>query len=463
MVSNNNYLFIAAIVFIILISGCKDERAGSLKVSETNPRYFTNNTGKAIYLTGSHTWNNLVDMTSEIQPDKFDYDAYLSFLKKKNHNFFRLWKWDLLEWNTAANYKNGSVLQISIQPWERTGPGKAFDGQPKFDLTKFNQAYFDRLRDRVEQAGNMDIYVSIMLFEGWGLQFSHNAFVNHPFHPFNNINQIEIDTVKYPKGLSIYELVNDKITKLQEEYVIKVIETVGELDNVLYEISNENHPESTAWQYHMIRFIKKVEAEKGISHPVGMTFQYKGGSNQALFDSPADWISPYVDGGYDDNPPANTGKKVIISDTDHLWGIGGSSDWVWKSFLRGLNPIFMDPYNRKILDMGTGDEWQDSINLAMGYTKQYADKMDLIHMIPDVSVASSGYCLVNKGEEYLVYLPEGNAVELSMSDTYGTFSVEWFNPEDGTTVSSDPVLAGKTVTLPSPFSPNKSVVYLKRD
>ncbi len=33
---------------------------GPLTVCETNPRYFTDGSGKAVYLTGSHTWNNFL-------------------------------------------------------------------------------------------------------------------------------------------------------------------------------------------------------------------------------------------------------------------------------------------------------------------------------------------------------------------------------------------------------------------
>ena len=40
----------------------------------------------------------------------------------------------------------------------------------------------------------------------------------------------------------------------------------------------------------------------------------------------------------------NSGKKVTILDTDHLWGCGGNYQWVWKSFLQGYNTIFMDPW-----------------------------------------------------------------------------------------------------------------------
>lgn len=458
-----NILLSILITGIAVSMGCKSEPAGSLQLSETNPRYFTNNSGKAVYLTGSHTWNNLVDMTNASQPESFDYDAYLYFLKKYNHNFFRMWTWDLLTWNTKANFEGGSVLQIDLHPWERTGPGIATDGQLKFDLTKYNQAYFNRLRERIQRADEMDIYVAVMLFEGWGLQFSENALANHPFYPQNNMNEIEIDTAQYPRGLSIFELVDDKITKLQEEYITKVIETVGEFDNVLYEISNENHPASTEWQFHMIRFIKAVEAEKGFSHPVGMTYQYRGGSNQTLFDSPADWISPNNEGGYRDDPPVNSGEKVVLSDTDHLWGIGGSSQWVWKSFLRGLNPIFMDPYKRKVLDMGKGDAWQNSMNLAMGFTKEYADRMDLIYMVPDISIASSGYCLANIGNEYLVYIPEGITTQLDLTDAEGSFSVEWFNPEGGVKKTGESISGGEKITLEAPFKSNEAVVYLKKE
>ena len=34
---------------------------GPLRVNSANPRYFTDGSGKAIYLTGSHTWANLMD------------------------------------------------------------------------------------------------------------------------------------------------------------------------------------------------------------------------------------------------------------------------------------------------------------------------------------------------------------------------------------------------------------------
>jgi hypothetical protein len=435
---------------------------GPLRVSEENPGYFTDRSGKAVYLTGSHTWNNLVEMSAIPGQDPFDYDEYLDFLEAYNHNFFRLWAWDLLTWNTSANREeNSRTLSVYPQPWLRTGPGLALDGKPRFDLTAFNPEYFQRLGERVRKAADRHMYVSVMLFEGWGTQFSPGAYAEHPFHPSNNLQQLPLhpdDTL----GLPIYTLDHPEVTRLQEAYVRNVIETVNEYDNVLYEISNENHPGSTGWQYHMIRFIKQTESAMGRSHPVGMTFQYRGGSNQTLFDSPADWISPNPEGGYRDDPPASTGEKVIITDTDHLWGIGGNRQWVWISFFRGLNPIFMDPYQGKVLEKGARADWAEEIRTAMGVARQIAGRIDLIHAVPSGHLSSSGYCLAQQGREYLVYVPDDQPVTLDLGEARGTFRTVWISTLDGREEAGPDIEGGEQVTLSSPFREGEAVMHLKK-
>src|SRR5262245_32160320 len=164
---------------------------GPLRAHPDNPRYFADRTGKPVYLTGAHTWNNLIDMGPSDPPERFDYDAYLDFLQQHGHNFIRLWAWDSVTWDTRANRESTKnvVNNVAPQPWARTGPGMALDGKPKFDLNRFNEAYFQRLRDRVGAAGRRGIYVSVMLFEGWGMMHANRgrpapagwAWRGHPF------------------------------------------------------------------------------------------------------------------------------------------------------------------------------------------------------------------------------------------------------------------------------------------
>jgi hypothetical protein len=134
----------------------------------------------------------------------------------------------------------------------------------------------------------------------------------------------DADTNQDGSGAEAYDLSIPRITAYQEEFVRKVVDTVNDLDNVLYEIGNEGDFTSVRFQYHFIRFIKAYEAKQPKQHPVGMTavFNILQGNwttdNRALFESPADWISPGLD-PYKDNPPASDGGKVIIADVGHIW------------------------------------------------------------------------------------------------------------------------------------------------
>lgn len=429
---------------------------GPLRVCAANPRYFENAGGDVVLLTGSHVWNNLVDMGPSDPPPAFDFDEYLAWMTGYGHNFMRLWRWELTQWR----WKEVNAV-VAPHPWVRSGPELALDGKPRFDLARFDETYFARLRTRVEQAGEEGIYVSVMLFEGWGLQYSEKAWEAHPFHPRNNVNGIGASVEAEGSSLDIHALKHPAITALQEAYVKHVVDTVSDLDNVLYEISNENHPGSTEWQYHMIRFLQGHERTKPKQHPVGMTFQYRGGTNQALFDSPADWISPGPEGDYRDNPPANDGRKVVLSDTDHLWGLGGNPGWVWKSFLRGLNPIFMDAYDGRVLGKPFDPAWE-GIRKNLGYVRRIADEVDLKRMIPAHETASSGFCLADTGREYLVFVPGGGEVTLDLFGAPGPFDVAWFNTSSGEKKHGDACEGGASDTLTSPFGADDAVLHLKR-
>ena len=454
---------LTSIVLILVILLCKSAHAeptnGPLRICPDNPRYFAEADGKAILLTGSHVWYNLVDMEAQDPPKPFDYEAYLDWMGKFDHNFMRMWAWEMTQWDTKPNgahaRKDVTRFYVKPHPWLRCGDGKALDGKPKFDLSKFDPAYFERQRQRIEAARQKGIYVSIMLFEGWAMQNIEGGWKLHPFHPENNINGINGDSNGDGKGLEVHELVVDAVTEIQKAYIRKVVDTVNSFDNVLYEISNENHPESTQWQYAMIRYIHEYEKGKPAQHPVGMTFQYRGGANQTLFESPADWISPNPEGGYRDNPPANNGEKVILTDTDHLWGIGGNQAWVWKSVARGLNPIFMDPYDGIVLGKRFDPDFEP-IRRSMGYALGFAQRMDLNKCKP----AATGYCLSNPGRQYLAYQPKaGDPVKLKLSPK--EYSFEWFDPGSGKTITTGKIRGDekKETTFSNPVEAD-AVLYV---
>ncbi len=166
-----------------------------------------------------------------------------------------------------------------------------------------------------------------------------------------------------------------------------------------------------------------------------MTFQFHNngiagktaGNNNMLWDSPADWISPNGDGGYRDNPPAADGSKVILSDTDHLWGVGGDRTWVWKTFTRGMNPIFMDSGNRDELN-----GWDlKNTRIAMGTTRTYAERLDITDMTPQNSLCSTQFCLVKGGDKYIVYSEADQNFTVSGLIPSEKYAYEWINTATG--------------------------------
>ena len=435
---------------------------GPLRVLESNPRYFTDGSGNAVYLAGTHVWGNFQNNGHRTAggdpPTAFDYGAYLDFLAARGHNFFRLWRWETPRW---TDEDPPGVKFARPHPWMRTGPGAANDQKPRFDLTQFDTEYFERLRARAVAAGQRGIYVSIMLFEGWGVQ-NLDVWDAHPFNGANNTNDIDADTDHDGRGLEFYTLdhseMGRRVIELQKAYIRKVIDTVSDLDNILYEVCNEAGPYSTSWQYHVIGFVKGYEALKTKRHPVGMTFQYKGGSNAALFDSPADWISPNpgdAQTSYLDNPPPNAGGKVIVNDTDHLCGHScGDAAWVWKSFCRGLNLLFME-------ELTPSPTWRDSARLGMEQTRRYSRRISLADMAPRGDLSSTRYCLASPGVEYLVFQTGNNGMlNVDLRGAAGRFSVEWLNVNADRTVAGQPVEGGARRVFDTPF-PGPAVLYLK--
>jgi hypothetical protein len=493
---------------------------GPLAVSARNPRYFTSTSGaragRAVYLTGSHIWNNLHDgmgpgSEAPAEPERFDYDGYLRFLVERGHNFIRLWRWEQVRSQAAA----GNVhLNMTPQPWARTGPGTAKDGKLKFDLERFDPAFFERLRERVMKAADIGIYVGVMLFDGWALHLSPppDHIEGHPFHALNNVNGIGATSID---DLQVLPLA-PRVKAIQEAYVTKVVDTLNDLPNVLWEVANEssgdgavtqefaqylgmNEPpswgDSTAWQYWVIDIVKQHEAARSYQvHPIGMTMQFPVAEqtrvNEPLLRSKAEWISP----GYDDemftegrhpmapgaqpsrwfaDPPPANGAKVVISDTDHYAPGSGDALWAWKSFARGHHPILMDfglisglePTGGSNSEPGPASfEGFEPARWAMGDTRRFAERMNLIEMEPRGDLSSTGYALANPGTEYLVLEPTGDGQPFTVNLERGHYAVEWFGVVSRETREADSTVveATRQVEFTSPFPDRPAVLYLAR-
>ena len=437
----------------------------SLRKSPVNGRYFATQDGHIRYLNGGYEGSEFQDYVFG-GSTKSDFRTALAILTQHGGNLLRLWTSE----TSSATPGGRGAMQM---PWMRSPVCCAADGGHKFDLSRFDVGnlhspdinstrYFERMRARVIAARAEGIYVSIMLWHSFGWESgrripSNRSWEMHPFNSRNNINGVDGDQDGDGQGLELGSL-GQAFTSYQEAYVGQVLDTVGDLDNVLYEICNEcyDRPETNAWQRRFIAFIREYEAARGNRHPVGMT-SLQNFNNGPLAQSSADFISPGGP-GYEQAPPPAPEAHVSILDMDHMVPCTGSNDpqWPWKAFTRGHNLwyIYCERYGRPNTSEGM-------VLTRMGQTQMYASRMDLGTSIPetDASVCSSGYCLMGP-DSILAFVPEGGTVTIELRMP-GTWSVEWFDPTSGNTVVGSSVREGMR-TLTVPFG-GDAVVFLVRN
>ena len=461
--------------------------AGPLTASG-NPNYFRDARGAVLILSGSQTWNTLQDWGSNGSPHPLDFDAYVNFLTAHGHNFTLLWRTELPKFcgfpGTASSPPD---LTVSPHPWLRTGPGNAADGALKFDLTKFNQSFFDRLRTRTKALSNAGIYVGVYLFTGEWLNIFRCSSDGYPFTGANNINGIDDAYAGGSAGTgSVTMTAPNAITGLQDAYVEKVIDTLNDLPNVLWIVSEEAPPNSTWWNSHQISHIRSYESGKPHQHPVGYAALIgPGSSDTTLYNSNADWVAPSVR----ISPSTSCGNgnpacKVNINDSDHsYWEMWKDTpqqnrNYAWKNFLTGNQVLFMDPYvvyypreHRNLCASPTDaicsspDARWDNFRNNLGYILRYSRKLSLGNVTPRSELSSTGYCLAQTpsvGAEYLIYAPSGGSFTVNLSAMPGSraLAVEWFNPSTGATVAGDPVLSGSSAQAFTPPFSGDATLYL---
>lgn len=316
-----------------------------------------------------------------------------------------------------------------------------------------------------------------MLFESWeAFRPGMKGLDWHALAGPNNVNGIDITKREKDGALVDWLGLGDpRVTAIQEAYVRRVVETVNGFDNVLYEISNEAGATSHAWQEHFISFIRACEAGLAKQHPVGVTGGM-GTVNEWIYGTSADWVSPegwalegqtdgYREGEYTwGSAPFDRGDKVVLLDTDHLWGIGGDEVWAWKSFCRGYNVLYMDRCDDFPTAFYEHESWPEKFNpnlrREMGVILAYAERMALNRAVPRNDLCSTGYCLADPGREYIVYQPDRGPFTVRLASA--TYRYEWHDPSSGRGAGEGALTATEGGTEFAPPVDGDAVLYVVR-
>jgi hypothetical protein len=459
--------------------------AGPLVASD-NPNYFRDANGSILILNGSQTWNTLQDWGTNGSVQTSDFNAFINFLTAHGHNFTLLWRIEMPKFCGLPSTASAPPdFWAGPHPWRRTGPGNATDGGLKFDLTKFDQSYFDRLRKRTQALNNAGIYVGVYLFTGEFLKSFRCPSDGYPFTGANNINGIDDGYTAGKRGTgSIGMTAPNAISAFQDAYVEKAIDTLNDLPNVLWVVSEESSTDSVWWNDHQISHIRAYESRKPHQHPIGYG-TISGLPDTTMYNSNADFVKPQVR----ISPLTSCGSghpscKVNVNDSDHsyweMWKQTAQQNrnYAWENFMNGNQVLFMDPYtvyypreNRNLCPSPTNgiclapDPRWDNFRDNLGYILRYSRKVNLAKVTPHDSLSSTKYCLAQTpaaGAEYLVYAPSGGSFTMNLSAMPGSrrLAEEWFNPSTGATIAGDSIPAGSSSQSFTPPFSGDAVLYI---
>jgi hypothetical protein len=239
--------------FVLLLLSLFSHAAEPISLHPENPHYFLFRGKPAVLVTSAEHYGALLNLD-------FDYRKYFDTLHADGLNYTRIFSGAYVEPEGAFNISRNTLAPPEhrfICPWPRSDvPGYAKGGN-KFDLSRWDPAYFDRLKDLVRYAGRRGVVVEFTFFcpfyEEKQWQLSPQNAVNN-INGIGNVARTNVYTLDQHGGL----------LAVHEALVRKVVEELNEFDNLFYEIANEPYfgGITLEWQRRIADVI--VDAQKNL-------------------------------------------------------------------------------------------------------------------------------------------------------------------------------------------------------
>ncbi len=247
-----------------------------------NPRYFLFRGKPLVLVAASEHYGSVVNR-------RFDFIRYLEDAAGKKQTVTRTFL--LFRELQGARNPCSPVKPDSpdyIAPWPRTGPGKAMDGEPIYDLDQWNPEYFDRLHQFLTAASKFGIIVELTVFSN---TYADSVWALNPLRAENN--KQKVGKVEWQEYTSLR---NQDLLKRQEAYARKIIRETCNYDNVYYEICNEpgggepghvTPADVDAWQQKMGGILREELTSHNRRHLIfgQNAFRYAPSFQQAFDDS----------------------------------------------------------------------------------------------------------------------------------------------------------------------------------
>jgi len=451
------WLYAAPIAAALVAATASLSQAEPLQLHPRNPHYFLFR-GKPTVLIGSGEHYGAV-----LNLD-FDYDRYLNEIARNRLNHTRTFSGVYCEPSGAFTIARNTLAPAAgryCAPWAQSDkPGYA-NGGNLFDLTRWDDAYFARLKDFLRKASRKGVVVELNLFCPF---YREAMWALSPMNAANNVNG-----VGNVARTNVYTLdKNGGLLAVQEKLVRKIVTEANGFDNLYFEICNEPYFGGVTmdWQHHMADLIAETERALPNKHLVSMNIA--NGSARVENPHPAVSILNFHYASPPDAVAVNYDLNRAIGDNET--GFKGTDDTpyrmeAWEFLLAGGSLFSHLDYSFAVGHEDGTFEYPSTqpgggnagFRRQMRVLREFMDSFDFLRMKPDTTCIKrlpDGFrarALAEPGRQYAIYLFGKGGDEITIELPQGRYDLRWVSPLDGSELGVRKVVhAGGAFAIPMP-------------
>jgi hypothetical protein len=440
--------------------------AQPLSLHPENPHYFQYRGKPTIIITSAEHYGAVLNLD-------FDYKKYLRTLATDGMNNTRVFTGSYVEPQGAFNIARNTLAPSEnkfIAPWARSSTPGYPNGGNKFDLSKWDDKYFARLKDFMTEADKNGVIVEMNLFCPF---YEESQWKLSPQNAANNINNVG----NVPRT-NVYTLdKNGGLLAIHEAMTRKIVTELNAFDNLYYEICNEPYfgGVTIEWQHHIAEVIADTEKTLPKKHLISR--------NVANGSAKIDKTHPAVQ-FYNFHyafPPDAIAQNYHLNKPigDNETGFRGTNDLPYRveawAFILAGGAL----YNNLDYSFVAGHEdgtfvypssqpggGNPKFRQQLRTLRDFIQAFDFIHMKPENNVVKSGlpeghrvYSLAKEGQAYALYFapelkaktpspsdfPQERTLKLKLTLPKGEYIVRWTDPVTGKKTSESELVVWESI------------------
>ena len=410
-------------ILLLVVSQAADTFA-PIVLHPENPHYFLWRGNPTVLITSGEHYGAVLNRD-------FEGHRYLKTLADDGLNYTRVFTGAYVEPDGAFNIARNTLAPLPgrlITPWPR-GPQAGYaGGGNRFDLSRWDPEYFERLKSFLTAAGQRGIVVELTLFCP---MYEEMQWRLSPMNAANNIQGIgavartNVFTLDGHGGL----------LAIQEALVRKLVTELNEFDNLFFEICNEPYfgGVTLPWQHHIARLIVETERTLPKRHLIAQNIA--NNSAKVVNPDPAVSILNFHYATPPDTVALNYALNRVIGDDET--GFRGTHDAPYRTEAWDFMLAGGGLYNNLDYSFTVGHEdgtfaypstqpggGNPAFRRQMKVLGEFVRGLDFIHMAPDPSVIRGG---IPAGGTARALVKPGSAIALYVRNegSTGPWSARW--------------------------------------